>query len=54
MALEHIGQYLKHTQDEGLVLKSNHDNLNIDCFVDADFDGLWPYEDKQDPSCMKS
>ena len=22
--------------------------------MDADFAGLWPYEDKQDPSCMKS
>ena len=54
MALEHIGQYLKYTQDEGLVLKPSHDNLNVDCFVDADFAGLWPYEDKQDPSCVKS
>ena len=54
IALEHIGQYLKHTQDEGLVLKPSHDNLNVDCFVDADFAGLWPYEDKQDPSCVKS
>jgi hypothetical protein len=22
--------------------------------VDADFAGLWPYEDKHDPSCVKS
>ena len=54
IALERIGQYLKHTQDEGLVLKPNHEHLNVDCFVDADFAGLWPYEDKQDPSCVKS
>jgi hypothetical protein len=23
-------------------------------YVDADFAGLWPHEDKQDPSCVKS
>ncbi len=28
--------------------------LDIDVYVDADFAGLWPYEDKQDPSCVKS
>ena len=54
VALERIGQYLKHTQDEGLVLKPTHNNLHVDCFVDADFADLWPYEDKQDPSCVKS
>ena len=52
--MERVGQYLKHTQDEGLVLKPTHNDLHIDCFVDADFAGLWPYEDKQDPSCVKS
>lgn len=29
-------------------------DFNIECFVDADFAGLWPYKDKQDPSCVKS
>jgi len=28
--------------------------LDIDCFVDADFEKLWPRKDKQDPSCVKS
>jgi hypothetical protein len=28
--------------------------LDIDCYVDAYFAGLWAYEDKQDPSCVKS
>ena len=54
VALEQVGQYLKHTQDEGLVLKPTHKDLHIDCFVDTDFTGLWPYKDKQDPSCVKS
>jgi hypothetical protein len=53
IALEHIGQYLKGTMDRGLVLKPT-EALKIDCFVDADFAGLWPYEDKQDPTCVKS
>jgi hypothetical protein len=52
-ALICIGQYLKLTQDKGLVLRPSS-VLNLDCFVDADFAGLWPYEDKQDPSCVKS
>jgi hypothetical protein len=30
------------------------DSLDIDCYVDADFAGLWPHKDKQDPSCVKS
>ena len=29
-------------------------NLDLDCYVDADFAGLWPYEDKNDPVCVKS
>ncbi len=39
--------------DKGLVLTPTNE-LNIDCFVDADFAGLWPHEDRQDPSCVKS
>jgi hypothetical protein len=26
----------------------------MDCYVDADFAGLWPHEDKTDPICVKS
>ncbi len=52
-ALERIGQYLKGTMDEGLILRPSGE-MNIDCYVDADFAGLWPYEDKHDPTCVKS
>jgi hypothetical protein len=45
--------YLKGTQDKGLILKPSG-ILNIDCYVDADFTGLWPHEDKDDPMCIKS
>jgi hypothetical protein len=54
IALEHISQYLlKFTADEGLVLHPTG-QLDINVFCDADFAGLWPYEDKLDPSCVKS
>jgi hypothetical protein len=55
-ALERIVQYLKATGDKGLILhpKSHKGRLDIDCYADADFAGLWGYEDKQDPSCVKS
>ena len=39
--------------EDGLVLAPNS-MLDIDCFVDADFAGLWPHEEKLDPSCVKS
>jgi hypothetical protein len=55
-SLERIGQYLKATGDKGLILhpKSHEGRLDIDCYVDANFAGLWGYEDKQDPYCVKS
>jgi hypothetical protein len=54
--LERIGQYLKATGDKSLILhpKIHKGRLDIDCYVDADFAGLWGYEDKQDPSSIKS
>jgi hypothetical protein len=54
-ALERIGQYLKGTKNRGLIFKpALTDEFLIDCYVDADFAGLWGYEDPQDPSCVKS
>jgi len=53
VAVECICQYLKATQDEGLILQPTG-LFDIECFVDADFAGLWPYKDKHDPSCIKS
>ena len=53
VALERIGLYLKGTMEEGLILKPTG-ALDLDVYVDADFAGLWPYEDKHDPMCVKS
>ena len=37
-------------------MKDDEGNIqfDLDCYVDADFAGLWPHEDKQDPTCVKS
>jgi hypothetical protein len=53
VALERLNRYLKRTIDKGLILKPTEE-LKLECFVDAVFAGLWPYEDRQDPSCVKS
>ena len=39
--------------EEGLVLKPNG-SIDIECFMDADFAGLFAFEDVLDPSCVKS
>jgi Reverse transcriptase (RNA-dependent DNA polymerase) len=55
LALERIGQYLKGTRNKGLILRPEVDGvLRIDAYVDADFAGMWGYECKQDPACVKS
>jgi hypothetical protein len=57
-ALERIVQYLKLTQEKGLILRpaicEEIGELPIDCHVDADLAGLWWYEDRNDASCVKS
>lgn len=53
LALIRIGQYLKGTVEMGLVFLPTG-RLTIDCYVDADFAGLWPFEDKEDSICVKS
>jgi hypothetical protein len=52
-AVKRIAKYLKGTADRGLTFHPNAD-LKLDCYVDADFAGLWRYEDDQDPMCVKS
>ena len=52
-AVRHICRYLKGTADKGILFKPDA-NLRLDCYVDADFAGLWRHEDEQDPVCVKS
>ena len=41
------------TRDKGLVLTPS-DDLNINVYPDADFAGLYGYEDSSDPVCVRS
>ena len=52
-ALKKIGCYLKGTLNKGHVLTPSR-SLKIDCYLDADFAGLWMRDDKQDPHCVRS
>ena len=51
--VKRILRYLKRTKDNGLILKPKQE-LRVDCYVDADFGGLFSVEDKQDPVSVKS
>ena len=55
IAVKRIAHYLKGVLDkkEGLLFKVNPAQ-KLDLFVDADFAGLWGYEDDQDPVCVRS
>ena len=52
-ALKRIGRYLKGTKDKGIFMKPQS-SLQIDCYVDADFAGLWNHEDTIDPTSVRS
>jgi Reverse transcriptase (RNA-dependent DNA polymerase) len=53
VAVKAIVRYLIGTRGRGLILQPSND-LAVDCFVDADFAGLFGSEDDQDPCCTKS
>lgn len=53
LALKRIAWYLKGTLDKGLILTPTT-TLDIDCYPDADFAGLYGAECPQDPHCAKS
>ena len=55
LALIRIGQYLKGTADKGLILKPMSNNkLKMDCYVDADFMGIYGKEERADLDNVKS
>jgi len=51
--LKRIGRFLLKTSEKGIILKPTSE-LTIDCYVDADFAGLWNKEDHNDENCVKS
>ena len=48
-----IGRYLKRTRTKGIILNPSKE-LKVDAYPDADFAGLWGYEDPNDATCVKS
>ena len=52
-AVKRICRYLKGVGDKGLTFGKS-DSLDLNLYVDADFAGLWNYENDQDPVCVKS
>jgi hypothetical protein len=53
-AIRRIARYLKDTQDQGLNLRFTDGPIRFDCYVDADFCGMYGHEDPQDPLSVKS
>jgi hypothetical protein len=52
-AIKQIGRYLVGTWDKGMILKPTT-LLNINAYPDADFAGLYGYEDNNDPVWVRS
>ena len=52
-AVKHICRYLKGAKGNGHMFTPTQ-SLELSCYVDADFSGLWNYENDQDPVCAKS
>ena len=52
-AVKRIVRYLIHTRERGTSITPDL-KQGLDCYVDADFAGLWGYEDEQDPASVKS
>ena len=49
-----LAQYLKHTQDRGLVLVTNSDIFKVDAYPDSDFAGMYGHKNTDDLVCTKS
>ena len=50
--IKRIIRYLKYTATQGMTI-SPSSQYTVDCYVDADFGGLWSIEDDQDPVSVK-
>ena len=53
VALKRIGRYLLGTRDKGMIVRPTK-YLTLDCYADADFAGLFPTSDPNDPKSVKS
>jgi len=53
IAVRRIVRYLKGTKDKGYILRPSN-SRSLDCYVDADFAGLWSADLAHDPISVKS
>jgi len=53
VAVKMILRYLARTRNMGMIIRPNG-TLALDCYVDADYCGLYKVEDDLDPTCAKS
>ena len=53
LAIKRLVRYLCGTKDKGMILSPSTDFV-VDCYVDADFEGLYPIEDSQDAVSVRS
>jgi hypothetical protein len=53
IAIKRIGRYLIGTKEKGMIIKPTA-TIGIDAYPDADFAGLYGYEDNNDPVCVRS
>jgi len=54
MALKRIGCYLKTTASKGIILRKSTGIPRLNCWVGADFAGLYSKEDPNDPTSIHS
>ena len=52
--IKRICRYLRKTKDRGLVFRPYQGDLQVDCYVDSDFCGLFGVEDPEDPVSSRS
>ena len=53
-AVKTIVRYLKGTSDKGTIVNPSNKSLSLNCFVDADFAGLFGKDPSSSPSSAKS
>jgi len=53
-AIKRICRYLLNTKDKGIIMQPTNDLTKLDCYVDADFAGLYTQEFSNDPTLCRS
>ena len=54
LALNKLAQYLKNTQDRGIVLDPNYDIFKVDAYPNADFSEMNGHKRHDNTECAKS